>query len=90
MTPTPEEALIGILGALVDYPDRVSVVPVETGSVLVFEVTLHASDHLKMTPEVVGSIRDILKATGASVQKRVDLVLMPIGHEPYGSGVSRK
>lgn len=73
MTPTPDQALQGILQALSDHPEDVRVTREDTPHALYLDVLMHPSDYPLVTRDVFDAVQDILKAVGGTIQKRVEL-----------------
>lgn len=75
---TPDNLLSSIVEALVDHPTEVRVDKVETPQTVTLTLVVHPDDLEKILGTSVGisdSLRDILRAAGGKVQKRIDLVI---------------
>ena len=74
-----KELIEAIAKALVDYPDEVSVRPVEGEQVTILELRVHPSDLGKVIGKqgrTARSIRTILSAAGMKLKKRFTLEIL--------------
>ena len=77
----PVTLLQAILAPLVDHPDAIQIVPVETDRSLVLELYVHPADVDKVTTE---ALQDLYRAVGGKIKKRIDLKV--VSHAPIKQG----